>query len=172
MCSRASRGRYILPDLFGRHDTLVVYSLMFGPEQRAAMSCAPPSSARLPATPTTSEQRVALAVVARAPIRAALLHLPVKRGWQSSICPLYSDPTEEYGRDYLAWTSEGDIAAYNVFTRLLDGRIRHFLGRGDEHGDRRSRAGSARPPDMTVLWNVLDTTPAGRDPKWYPKDGL
>ena len=24
-------------------------------------------------------------------------------------------------------------------------------------------------PDMTPLWNVLDTTPAGRDPNWYPK---
>ena len=24
-------------------------------------------------------------------------------------------------------------------------------------------------PDLMPLWTVLDCTPAGRDPKWYPK---
>lgn len=24
-------------------------------------------------------------------------------------------------------------------------------------------------PDLAPLWNLLDLTPAGRDPSWYPK---
>jgi len=24
-------------------------------------------------------------------------------------------------------------------------------------------------PDLAILWNILDVTPRGRDPHWYPK---
>ena len=24
-------------------------------------------------------------------------------------------------------------------------------------------------PDLAPLWNILDLTPDGRDPEWYPK---
>lgn len=152
-------------DLFGRHDTLVIYSWMFGPERERPCPMCTAFLGALAGNANDIRQRVALAVVARAPIER-LAAFARERGWRHM--PLYSDTTEEYGRDYLAWTSEGDIAAYNVFTRH-DGRIRHFWGEEMSMETADPGQDPRGAPDMTVLWNVLDTTPAGRDPKWYPK---
>ncbi len=60
-----------------------------------------------------------------------------------------------------------DTAAYNVFTRR-DGTIRHFWGAelGFESAD--PGKDPVTEPDLMVLWNVLDLTPAGRGTDWYP----
>ena len=151
--------------LFGKHDTLVVYSWMFGPERERPCPMCTAFLGALAGNANDIRQRMALAVVARAPIER-LTAFARERGWQNM--PLYSDTTEEYGRDYLAWTGEGDVAAYNVFTRH-DGRIRHFWGEEMSMETADPGQDPRGAPDLTPLWNVLDTTPAGRDPKWYPK---
>jgi len=152
-------------DLFGAHDTLVIYSFMFGPERKRPCPMCTAYLGGLAGNAADIRQRVALAVVARAPIER-LVAFKQERGWKN--LPLYSDTSAEYGRDYLSWMPDGDIAAYNVFTGK-NGEIRHFWG--EEMGGETADPGQdpRGAPDMTPLWNVLDTSPAGRDPKWYPK---
>ena len=64
--------------------------------------------------------------------------------------------------------TDEDIPGFSIFTRR-DGTIRHFwsgemgMATVDPGQDPRGA------PDLVPLWNILDTTPDGRDPKWYPK---
>ena len=61
-----------------------------------------------------------------------------------------------------------DIPAFNVFTRR-DGVIRHFWSgeMGSESADPGQDPRGA--PDLMPLWTILDSTPEGRHPTWYPK---
>ena len=152
-------------DLFGGHDTLVIYNYMFGPERARPCPMCTVLVGALAANAADIRQRVALAVVARSPVER-LYAFARERGWRN--LPLYSDATEEFGRDFGCWTDEGDMPGYHVFTRR-DGRIRHFWS-GEMGGETADPGQDPRgAPDFTALWNVLDTTPAGRDPHWYPK---
>jgi len=157
-------GEVHFADLFGRHDTLIIYNFMFGPERQRPCPMCTAFLGPLDANGADIMQRAALAVIARSPVER-LLAFKHERGWRN--LPLYCDKSEAFGRDYGAWTPGGDIPAYNVFTRR-NGKIRHFWG-GEMTGPTADPGQDPRgAPDMTPLWNVLDTTPEGRDPKWYP----
>jgi predicted dithiol-disulfide oxidoreductase (DUF899 family) len=60
------------------------------------------------------------------------------------------------------------VAGYAVFTRR-DGGLRHFLGAemSGEMADPGEDPGGA--PDLDPLWTLLDTTPKGRGPDWFPR---
>jgi predicted dithiol-disulfide oxidoreductase (DUF899 family) len=152
-------------ELFGAHDTLIVYNYMFGPERERPCPMCTALLGPLDANVPDIERNVAVAVVARSPI-ARLTAFKRERGWRN--LPLYADTTEEFGRDYLAWTDKGDNAAFNVFTRR-DGKIRHFWGAEMSMETADPGQDPRGAPDMTPLWNILDTTPRGRNPHWYPK---
>ncbi|HET6545964.1 MAG TPA: DUF899 family protein [Rhodanobacteraceae bacterium] len=155
-------------DLFGGRQTLVVYSYMFGPQR--ARPC-PMCTSLLGAWDGEArdvEQRVALAVVARSPI-GRLVAFKRERGWHA--LKLYSDISGRYSRDYFAVDKDGgdgDQAAFNVFTRR-DGSVRHFWSgeMGFETADPGQDPRGA--PDLMPLWTILDCTPEGRDPHWYPQ---
>ncbi|MDB5522358.1 MAG: protein of unknown function thioredoxin family protein [Rhizobium sp.] len=153
-------------ELFGDKDTLVVYSYMFGPQrERPCPMCTSLLSAWDGEVPDI-QQRVALAVVARSPIER-LLAFKKERGWHHM--PLFSDTTGEFSRDYHAISKDGgDDAGLNVFTRK-DGTIRHFWS--GEMGQVTADPGQdpRGAPDLMPLWTILDTTPEGRAPDWYPK---
>ena len=160
------RGAMTFADLFGDKDTLVVYSYMFGPERAQPCPMCTSLLAGWDGEALDIQQRVALAVVARSPL-ARLLKVKRERGWQH--LPLVSDLTGEFSRDYHGWTRDGnDDTAFNVFTRR-DGVIRHFWGAemGSETCDPGQDPRGA--PDLMMLWTILDATPDGRDPHWYPK---
>ncbi len=159
------RGLLGFTDLFGDHQTLIVYNFMFGPERERPCPMCTALLGGLNGNAADILQRAGLAVVARSPI-GRLIAFRQERGWRD--LPLYCDLTEEFGRDVGAWTDDGDIPAYNVFTRR-DGSICHFWA-GEMGGVTADPGQDPRgAPDLTPLWNVLDTTPEGRDPKWYPK---
>lgn len=153
-------------DLFDDETTLVIYSFMFGPQrERPCPMCTSMLSA-LDGEMPDIRQQVAFAVVARSPIDR-LLAFKKERGWHH--LPLYQDLDEEYSRDYRGIGKDGsDDAAYNVFTRK-DGTIRHFWS--EEMGPETADPGQdpRGAPDFMPLWTVLDTTPEGRPPTWYPK---
>ena len=89
------------------------------------------------------------------------------RGWHG--LRLISDTTGAFSRDYHALVNEHeDIPALNVFTRR-DGTIRLFYGAemGPEAADPGQDPRGA--PDLMPLWTILDMTPQGRAPDWYPK---
>lgn len=152
-------------ELFGNHDTLAIYTYMFGPERQRPCPMCTAMLGGLAGNAADIRQRMALAVVARAPIDR-LLAFKQERGWTN--LPLYSDTDEAFGRDFGNWTDAGDWPGYHVFTRR-DGSIRHFWS-GELGGETADAGQDPRgAPDFTPLWNVLDTTPEGRDPHWYPK---
>jgi predicted dithiol-disulfide oxidoreductase (DUF899 family) len=158
-------GAVDLAGLFGDKQTLVVYSYMFGPgRERPCPMCTSLLSA-WDGEARDMEQNVALAVVARSPL-AKLLAFKKERRWQH--LKLYTDLNGNFSRDYHAIADNGsDIPAFNVFTRR-DGTIRLFWA-GEMGGESADPGQDPRgAPDLMPLWTVLDSTPEGRRPTWYP----
>jgi predicted dithiol-disulfide oxidoreductase (DUF899 family) len=170
-----------LSELFGAHDTLILYSFMYGPER--SLPC--PGCAHLLDSVEGAArhvgQRAALYAVAKSPI-ARLAAWAHARGWDH--LQLISTAGNSYDADYFGDTSklppdlrkdfgvpdgdDWDETIYNVFQRK-DGAIRHFWGSemsfapaepGQHH-----RSGDA----TNALWGLLDMTPEGRGGSWFPK---
>jgi predicted dithiol-disulfide oxidoreductase (DUF899 family) len=162
----SAQGQVGLADMFGAKPTLITYSWMFGPErERPCPMCTNFLSALNGIAPDL-EQNVAVAVIARSPVER-MAAFARERGWRH--LNFYSDPTGAYSRDYHALLGEkDDIPALNVFSRK-DGTIRLFYG--GEMGPEAADAGQdpRGAPDLSPLWNLLDMTPEGRRPDWYPK---
>jgi len=162
----SARGAVGLADMFGDKQTLVTYSWMFGPErERPCPMCTNFLSALNGVAPDL-EQNVALAVIARSPVDR-MADFARERGWRH--LRFFSDPTGAYSRDYHALVGDKeDIPALNVFSRK-DGTIRLFYGgeMGSEAADPGQDPRGA--PDLSPLWTLLDMTPEGRRPDWYPK---
>jgi predicted dithiol-disulfide oxidoreductase (DUF899 family) len=162
---QSEHGEIGFADLFGDKQTLVVYSYMFGPQREKPCPMCTSLLSAWDGEAQDIEQRVALAIVARSPIER-LLEFKRRRGWRN--LKLYSDLDGEYSRDHHAIDANGgDDAMYDVFTRR-DGTIRHFWSgeMGFETADPGQDPRGA--PDLMPLWTILDTTPEGRAPDWYP----
>lgn len=155
-----------LEGLFGDKQSLVVYNYMYGPQRERPC---PMCTSLLSAWDGEAQdimQRTALAVVARSPIER-LVAFKKERGWRA--LKLYSDPSQEFSRDFHAVGENGeDWAGLHVFTRR-DGTIRHFWSGEMDFSTADPGQDPRGAPDLMPLWTVLDTTPEGRDPKWYPK---
>jgi predicted dithiol-disulfide oxidoreductase (DUF899 family) len=155
-----------LSALFGRHDTLVVYNWMFGPQRERPCPMCSSLLAALDGEMPDILQRVAFAVVARAPIER-LGAFAAERGWRH--LRLYSSGGNRFNQDYAAEAPDTtqDNPAFNVFRR--DGTlIRHFWG--DEMGAETADPGQdpRGAPDPMPIWNILDMTPEGRGSDWRP----
>ena len=163
---RGVHGPAVLADLFEGKQTLVTYNWMFGPErERPCPMCTSLLSA-LNGEAEDIGQNVALAVIARSPIDR-MASFARERGWWH--LRLFSDTDGVFSRDYHALVNEhDDIPALNVFSRR-DGTIRLFYGAemGPEAADPGQDPRGA--PDLMPLWTILDMTPEGRKPDWYPK---
>jgi predicted dithiol-disulfide oxidoreductase (DUF899 family) len=160
-------GEVRLSELFGpEHDTLVIYSFMYGPEaERPCPSCTSILDSLDGAAPHLA-QRVALAVVAKSPsprIRAFAL----ERGWRH--LRLLSSARNDYNRDYQAETSDGSqMPILNVFTRR-GGEVRHFWATELLHVPLDAGQEPRHVDFIWPIWNVLDATPAGRGTDWTPR---
>ena len=159
-------GPVSLEGLFGDKQSLVVYNYMYGPQRERPC---PMCTSLLSAWDGEAQdimQQTALAVIARSPIER-LVAFKKERGWRA--LKLYSDPSQEFSRDFHAVGENGeDWAGLHVFTRR-DGTIRHFWSGEMDFSTADPGQDPRGAPDLMPLWTVLDTTPEGRDPKWYPK---
>ncbi len=155
-----------LAGLFGDKQTLVVYSYMFGPQRERPCPMCTNLLGPFDANAADIEQNAALVVVARSPIDK-LKAWKAERGWRH--LRLVSDLNDHYSLDYFGLLPDGsEIPALNVFTRR-DGTLRHFWS-GEMTGQTADPGQDPRgAPEMAPLWNVLDITPEGRKPDWYPK---
>ncbi|NVO55887.1 DUF899 family protein [Rhodobacteraceae bacterium B1Z28] len=146
-----------LSSLFGSHDTLVIYSLMYASD---AKSPCPMCSAFLDGLNSQIahlSQTTSIAVVAQN-TPATLAALKTRMEWQE--LPLYSAMGTTYQRDYLAEMDDGSqLPILNVFHRDRDG-VHHFWSSElfFEPSDWHPRHIDAAWP----LWNILDFTPQGR----------
>jgi predicted dithiol-disulfide oxidoreductase (DUF899 family) len=160
------RGPVRFSELFGTHDTLVTYNFMYGPQRSRPCPMCTSLLGAFEGGVADIQQRVAFAVLATSPVER-LLEFARERGWRH--LPFYSSAGTTFNRDYAGETADsGDHPALNVFRRTGT-VIRHFWG-GEMGGASADPGQDPRgAPDLAPLWNVLDMTPGGRDPKWYPK---
>jgi predicted dithiol-disulfide oxidoreductase (DUF899 family) len=154
-----------MSELFGGKDALIVYNFMYGPQRARPCPMCTSLLGALDGEMPDILQRVAFAVVARSPIER-LLAFRKERGWRH--LPLYSSGGNGYNAAYAHEGPDGDNAGFNVF-RLDGSRVRHFWG--DEMGAESADPGEdpRGAPDIMPLWTLLDMTPKGRDPDWYPQ---
>jgi predicted dithiol-disulfide oxidoreductase (DUF899 family) len=156
-------GAVRMSQLFGDKDTLVLYSMMFGPQREKACPMCTAMLTSWEGTARNLRERAAIAVTARSPIER-LLAFKKERGWQN--LPIYSDIKGDYTRAYVS-ADDGDMPALNIFTRS-GGTIRHFWS-GEISGEMTDPGQDPRgAPDLDPLWTILDLTPAGRGGTWYP----
>jgi predicted dithiol-disulfide oxidoreductase (DUF899 family) len=158
------KGTVRLSDLFGDKRTLIIYSMMFGPQRERPCPMCTSFLSAWDGTARNLRERVALAVFARSPIQR-LVVFKKERGWQN--LPLYSDTTGNYTRTYVS-ADDADVPGLTVFTRR-DGTIRHFWS-GEMSGEMADPGQDPRgAPEIDLLWTFLDLTPEGRDTDWYPE---
>jgi len=150
--------------LFGDKDTLLIYSMMFGPQRKAPCPSCTSFLTSWNGTAVNLRERVAIAVSARSPIER-LKEYKQQRGLSN--LPFLSDTSGDYTRTYVN-PDDADMPGFSVFTRR-EGVIRHFYSpemsfdMSDPGQDPRGA------PDMDLLWQMLDYTPEGRGTDWYPK---
>lgn len=146
-----------ISSLFGDHDTLVAYSLMFGPKAQDPCPMCSAFLDGLTGQVAHLTRKTAFAVVAQN-TPDALAALSRRMGWQD--LPLYSALESTYQQDYLAETEDGNqLPILNVFQRDTQG-IHHFWSSElfFQPSDWHPRHVDAAWP----LWNILDLTPHGR----------
>ena len=158
-------GRVRLSEMFGPHDTLVTYFWMYGPQRERPCPMCTNLLGPLDANARDIEQNAALAIIALSPV-ARQLEFARERGWTG--LRLYSSAGNNFARDYRGLMDDGtDTAALNVFVKR-DGRVHHSWAAEAGFGTEDPGKDPSLAPDLAPLWNILDLTPAGRKPEWYP----
>jgi predicted dithiol-disulfide oxidoreductase (DUF899 family) len=151
-------------DLFGNNDTLMIYSMMYGPQRQTPCPMCTSFLNSWNGTAVNLRERVAIAVSARSPIER-LIQYKKQRGFDN--LPFISDMSGQYTRAYVS-RDDADVPGFSVFTRR-DGTIRHFYS-GEMSGAMADPGQDPRGgPDLDPLWLMLDLTPEGRGTNWYPK---
>ena len=146
-------------------DTLVVYSYMYGPQAAAPCPLCTSMLDSLDGAAPHIGQHVSLAVVARASVDK-LDAVGRQRGWRN--LRLMSAADNSYPPDYLAEDAAGNQwPMLNVFRRTGD-QMFHTWGSELLYTPRPPGLHSRHVDLMWPLWNVLDTTPNGRDADWLP----
>jgi predicted dithiol-disulfide oxidoreductase (DUF899 family) len=159
-------GKVRLSQLFERGETLIAYSLMYGPKtERACPMCTAMLDGLNGSAPHVG-QRTNLVVIARSPIERILEHAR-GRGWSN--LRLLSSAGNSYNRDYHAETADGSQwPLLNVFVRRK-GEIRHFYCTELFFPKAEPNQHPRHVDSIWPLWNLLDFTPEGRGKDWYPK---
>jgi predicted dithiol-disulfide oxidoreductase (DUF899 family) len=151
-------------NLFGDRDTLMVYSMMYGPQRKAPCPMCTSFLSAWNGVAVNLRERVAIVVTARSPIER-LVEYKRQRGFAN--LPFVSDLSGDYTRTYVS-ADDADMPGFSVFTRR-DGVVRHFYS-GEMSGAMADPGQDPRGgPDLDPLWLLLDLTPDGRGIDWYPK---
>ena len=117
----SEKGPVRLSTLFGDKDTLMIYSMMYGPQRQAPCPMCTSFLSSWNGTAVNLRERVAMAVTARSPIER-LIEYKKQRGFAN--LPFVSDMSGEYTRTYVN-PEDADVPGFSVFSRR-DGIIRHF----------------------------------------------
>jgi predicted dithiol-disulfide oxidoreductase (DUF899 family) len=151
-----------LPDLFGDHDELVVYHLMFHPDDDQACPMCSMWVDALHGVSHHLARRTAFAVVAKAPV-AKLRAWGRHRGWHG--LRLVSSYGTSFNADlHVEGPGGGQWPAVSVFRRDGNGDgVRHVLTRTAD-----TTAATGGGIDLlNPVWHVWDLLPQGRG-DWLP----
>ena len=153
-----------LSSLFGDKNTLMVYSMMYGPQRKTPCPMCTSFLTSWNGTVVNLRERVAIAVTARSPVER-LVEYKKQRGFTN--LPFLSDMSGDYTRTYVN-VEDDDVPGFSVFSRR-NGIIRHFYS-GEMSAAMADPGQDPRgAPDLDPLWLMLDLTPDGRGADWYPK---
>src|ERR1035438_3713376 len=153
-----------LSAFFGDKKTLMVYSMMYGPQRKAPCPSCTSFLSAWNGIAVNLRERVGIVVTARSPIERLMEY---KRQRAFANLPFVSDLTGDYTRTYVS-ADDADIPGFSVFTRH-DGVISHFYS-GEMSGAMADPGQDPRgAPDPDPLWLMLDLSPDGRGTDWYPK---
>lgn len=166
--------------LFGRHDTLILYSFMYGPDRELPCPGCTHMLDSIDGAARHIGQRAAFLIVAKSPL-ARLVAWAQERGWDH--LAFVSTDGNGYNAYYFGDTTKlspamrtahrvedgknSDETIFNVFKRD-EATIRHFWGSElsfapSEPGQYHRSGDQANP-----LWGLLDMTPDGPD-DFFPK---
>lgn len=155
-----------LAELFGGHDQLVVYHLMFHPDdEHPCLACSMWVDG-LHGVREHLTRSAGFAVIAKAPL-GRLRAFARRRDWPGlRLVSAYQAP--EFLADLgIEGSRGGQFPAVSVFTRETSGggaRVRHALTQCADFAD-----GTGRGIDLlSPVWNVLDLLPSGRG-DWMPQ---
>jgi predicted dithiol-disulfide oxidoreductase (DUF899 family) len=155
-----------LEALFGRHEELVLYTMMFGPDWDAPCPSCTSIVDSIAVNALGVKERAGLAVVSAARPQQ-LHHWARRRGWRH--LDVVCDADSGYVIDYAGFATDDPsvVSAMNVFRKTPDG-IYHFWS--SELVRRPMDSGHPRHADMIwPMWNLLDMTPGGRGDAMVPK---
>jgi len=148
-----------LRDLFGGHDTLVVYHLMFRPDDDEACPMCSMWVDGFQGVAHHIAQHTAFAVIGKAPL-PKLRAWALRRGWDGLRVLSSHDTT--FNADLNAERPDGDQRPMiSVFTAEGD-RVRHFYTLPANFHDDAQRG----IDQLSPVWNLLDLLPSGRG-EWY-----
>lgn len=157
-----------LAEMFGGHDTLVLYHWMYGPERERPCPMCTNLLGPLAANAADLRQRTALAVVGRSSVERQKAFAR-ERGWSDAM-PLYQAQGDAFSLAIGGLDPETGWENPALMVLRKDGNaVRlHWMGEmtmamADPGEDPRGAV------DLSPLWNVIDLTPEGRAPDWYPK---
>jgi predicted dithiol-disulfide oxidoreductase (DUF899 family) len=155
-----------LIDLFGKHDALVTYFWMFGPQRERPCPMCTNWLGAVNGNAADIKQRVALKVIGRSPVPRQIAFAQ-ERGWHD--LDFVQTVGDDYARDIGVLKDDGsEWAAIIVFKR--DGRkARLFWSAGMTPEMADPGEDPRQAPDVASLWSILDWTPDGRGKGWYPK---
>lgn len=145
-------------------NTLVVYSYMYAPDDDAPCPMCTAFLDSLDGNALHLEQRVNLAVIAKASART-LREWSVQRGWRH--LRLYSSENSSLNADYFAESPDGDQWPMVTVFRRHDGAIRHSYSSELFFCEPMPGTDPRHVDMLWPVWNVLDLTPEGRG-DWYP----
>jgi predicted dithiol-disulfide oxidoreductase (DUF899 family) len=163
---RADGSEVGLGDLFGKHDTLISYFWMFGPERQRPCPMCTNWLGGVNGNAMDVEQRAALQVFGRSPVERQLAFAK-ERGWQH--LNFVQTVGDDYARDIGVLDDEGNEGAAIIVYQKdgTDVRLFYAAEMPQEAADPGQDPRTA--PDIAPLWSLLDLTPEGRAPDWYPK---
>ncbi|MFG1854017.1 DUF899 family protein [Actinomadura geliboluensis] len=148
-----------LADLFGEHDTLLTYHLMFHPDEDQACSMCSMWVDGFHGVSHHLARHGAFVVVSKAPL-PKLRAWARRRGWDG--LRILSSHGTTFNRDMNTERAGGVQRPVFSVLRREDAGIRHFYSLPANHLD-----GTERGIDLlSPVWNVLDLTPGGRG-DWY-----
>ncbi|WP_225732121.1 MULTISPECIES: DUF899 family protein [unclassified Nocardia] len=151
-----------LRELFGQHDTLVVYHLMFHPNDDEACPMCSMWVDGFQGVAHHLAQRTSFAVIAKAPL-PKLRGWALRRGWDG--LRILSSHGTTFNADLSAERPDGDQRPMiSVFTTEGD-QVRHSYTLPANFLDDAQRGIDLLSP----VWNVLDLLPSGRG-DWYAEN--
>ena len=160
----ASGDRVRLSQLFSAPDRpLILYHFMYGKAKTDPCPLCTMWIDGYNAAAPHLTQNADLVVVAAADPAAIAAHA-TSRGWTKLRMLSAGDSTFKY--DLGSEDADGtQIESVSVFTLGDDGSVRHVYSKGAQMADDRRERGIDL---LTPVWHLLDLTPNGRPPDWYP----